>query len=75
MTPAPERDFTSTGSLVTTVQRSVRSVELTAASLRIEPAMRLNGIPHFNARQVERIVAAMNGRDQSAPQAATAAAK
>jgi hypothetical protein len=48
-------DLLSIGCLAATIQQSVRSIERAAATLGIEPVLRLNNIPHFDAEQVEAI--------------------
>ena len=60
MTVAIQRDFVSIGQLAAHLQRSVRKIEAAAESLAISPAMRLNGIVHFDGEQVERITKAIN---------------
>jgi hypothetical protein len=50
-----KHDFTSIGTLAGTLQVSVRRIERAAGELSITPAMRLNGIPHFDGEQVERL--------------------
>ncbi|MEX2310634.1 MAG: hypothetical protein WD738_23910 [Pirellulales bacterium] len=59
MTVAANKDFISIGALAAHLQRPVRRIELAVAVLQIEPAMRLNGIVHFDADQVERIALAI----------------
>lgn len=55
-TVSSECDFYSIGQLAAHLQRSVRQIEETATMLNISPAMRLNGVPHFNGTQVEEII-------------------
>ncbi len=59
MTIAAEKDFVSIGQLAANLQRSVRRIELAATALELEPAMRINGVVHFDAEQVERIAQAV----------------
>ena len=55
MTVAAEQDYISIGQLAAHVQRPVRKIEQAASELKIRPALRLNGVPYFNAQQVERL--------------------
>ena len=57
MTTTADRDYLSIGQLAAHLQRPVRAIEQTAATLKIRPAMRLNQIPYFNGRQVEKLTA------------------
>jgi hypothetical protein len=58
-TPDATRDFVSIGALAAHLQKSVRTIELAATSLQLEPALRLNGIVHFDAEQVEMLIQAI----------------
>jgi hypothetical protein len=49
------RDFTSIGQLAAHIQRPVRAIETAAIDLGIVPAIRLNHVPYFDGRQVERL--------------------
>lgn len=60
MTVAIHRDYISIGQLAAHLQRSVRNIEAAADSLGISPAMRLNGVVHFDGEQVERITKAIH---------------
>ena len=60
MVTSAEKDLLSIGRLAADTQRPVRRIEQAANELGIRPAMRLNGIPYFNGRQVERLTEAMN---------------
>ena len=53
-------DFYSIGQLAAHLQKPVRAIERAVTELQIEPAMRLNGIPHFNGPQVDAITATMS---------------
>lgn len=55
MNTEPNLDFTSIGQLACLLTRSVRSIEAAAAELSLSPAMRLNGIIHFDASAVEQL--------------------
>lgn len=66
MTVTSTKDFTSIGVLAAHLQRPVRRIEQAVESLRIEPALRLNGVVHFDGAQVERIVQAIVTHDQQA---------
>lgn len=59
MTVAIQRDYVSIGQLAAHLQRTVRSIEAAAESLGISPAMRLNGVIHFDGEQVEQITQAI----------------
>ena len=59
MTTAADKDLLSIGRLAADTQKPVRRIEQAANELRIKPAMRLNGVPYFNGRQVERLTAAL----------------
>jgi hypothetical protein len=48
-------DFYSIGQLAAHLQKPVRSIESAATELQITPAMRINGIPHFDGEQVARL--------------------
>jgi hypothetical protein len=67
MTVAAHKDFVSIGALAAHLQRPVRRIELAVAAMQIEPAMRLNGIVHFDAAQVERIMQAIVSNDAANP--------
>lgn len=58
MTPAATQDFYSIGHLAGMLQRSTRAIERLANKLKITPAMRVNGVAHFDGSQVERIAGA-----------------
>jgi hypothetical protein len=61
MTPtAPTQDFTSIGCLAGQIQRSVRAIETAATKIGLAPALRLNNVPHFDAGQIERLIAELN---------------
>jgi hypothetical protein len=60
MTTTAERDYLSIGQLAAHVQRSVRKIEQAATALHIEPAMKLNGVPYFDGRQVEQLTEQLN---------------
>lgn len=55
MTVAPEKDFVAIGQLAAHLQQSVRAIEEAVSVLGLTPAMRLNGVLHFDAGQVELI--------------------
>jgi hypothetical protein len=55
MTTAAEKDYVSIGALAARTQRPVRRIEQAADSLKIRPALRLNGVVYFDAGQVERL--------------------
>jgi hypothetical protein len=65
MTIEATKDFVSIGNLASHLQRSVRDIEQTAAALKIAPALRLNGIAHFDGLQVEQIFQASFRREQN----------
>ena len=52
-----KRDFVSIGQLAAHVQSPVRSIERAAERLQLVPAMRLNGVAHFDGEQVEALTA------------------
>jgi hypothetical protein len=60
MTTAADKDFTSIGQLAAHTQRPVRALEQAATSLRIQPALRLNGVSYFSAPQVQKITAVVS---------------
>ena len=65
MTVAAEQDYTSIGQLAAHVQRPVQKIEQAASELKIRPALRLNQVPYFSARQVERLTEALrNTKEQ-----------
>jgi hypothetical protein len=49
------RDLISIGQLACRIQRSVLAIEQAADKLGIVPSLRLNGIPHFDGEQVEKL--------------------
>ncbi len=53
------KDLVSIGHLAGVVQRSVRAIEKAATGLGMQPALRLNGIAHFDGEQVEAITKAL----------------
>jgi hypothetical protein len=53
-------DFYSIGQLAAHLQKPVRAIEGAAIELAITPAMRLNGIPHFDGEQVARLSARLS---------------
>jgi len=55
MTVAPEKDFVAVGVLAAHLRCSVRTIETAVATLRLEPAMRLNNITYFDGEQVETL--------------------
>ena len=59
-TVSADRDLLSIGMLASHVQRPVRSIEQAATALRMEPAMKINGVPYFDGRQVEQLTAAIS---------------
>ena len=61
MTVDAARDFVSIGQLSAHLQRSVRAIEQAAHKLGLMPALRLNGVPHFDAGQVEQLTAHFRG--------------
>lgn len=63
-TITPAHDFVSIGQLAAHTQRSVRAIEAAADALKLAPALRLNGIPHFNGEQVERLTEQLNTEQQ-----------
>jgi hypothetical protein len=48
-------DFYSIGQLAAHLQKPVRAIEHAATQLKLAPAMRLNGIPHFDGEQVQQL--------------------
>ena len=59
-TVSADRDLLSIGMLASHVQRSVKAIEQAATAANIAPAMRVNGVPYFNADQVERLTEAVS---------------
>jgi hypothetical protein len=60
MTTTAERDFLSIGQLAAQLQRPVRKIELAATELQIQPSLRLNHVPYFDAAAVERLTEAIS---------------
>jgi hypothetical protein len=56
---AQPRTLNSTGCIASIVGAPPAKIVTTADRLGIEPAMRINGIAHFDDQQVERIAAAL----------------
>ena len=54
-TIAAQKDLRSVGNLCGMLQRSPDVINGAAKVLGIQPALRLNGVPHYDADQVERI--------------------
>lgn len=50
-------DFASIGQLCGNLQQTPRAIERACDVLKIKPAMRLNGVLHFDAAQAEKITA------------------
>jgi hypothetical protein len=65
MTPAvaADRDYTSIGQLAAHLQRSVRAIETASRELQLQPALRLNGVVHFSAPQVEMLLDHFSHKD------------
>lgn len=61
-TVSADRDLLSIGMLASHVQRSVHTIEQTANRLHIKPAMKINGVPYFDGRQVEQLTEAINNQ-------------
>ncbi len=68
MTTAANRDFVSIGALAAQLQRSVRVIEQAATAVALQPAMRINGIPHFDGEQCEMLTAYFRSQTMSANQ-------
>ena len=49
------RDFVSIGQLAAHLRQPVRAIERAAVKLELAPALRLNGVAHFDGIQVELI--------------------
>jgi hypothetical protein len=60
MTTTAERDYLSIGQLAAHTQRPVRRIEQAADRLKLAPALRLNGIVYFDARQVQKLTTALS---------------
>ena len=59
-----QHDLVSIGCLASRVQRSVREIERTSERLGIVAAYRINHVPHFDGRQVERLTAEMRTEEK-----------
>jgi len=55
-----ERDFVAIGQLASRIGKPVRDIERAATELNLHPAMRVNFVPFFDGRQVERLTKALN---------------
>jgi hypothetical protein len=64
MTVAADKDFVSIGQFAAHVQRPVRKIEQAAISLKIQPALRINGVPYFNGRQVEELTETLRNTER-----------
>ena len=62
MTTAAGKDFVSIGQLAAHLQKPVRKIEQAATALKMQPALRLNQVPYFNGRQVERLTDAISSK-------------
>ena len=58
------KDFVSIGCLAGQLQRPVRAIEQAAKALQIDPALRLNGVAHFDGGQVERLAEALRTKQK-----------
>lgn len=61
----PERDITSIGCLCQRLQASYRRIERAAEALGIVPAMRINGVVHFDGEQEEAIRRQLQGEGEA----------
>jgi hypothetical protein len=59
-TVSADRDFVSIGQVAAQAGRTVRRVEQAATELGMKPAMRVDGRPYFDGRQVEQLSAKLN---------------
>jgi len=55
MTVESKQDFFSIGQLAAHLQSTVRQIEAAAERAGLQPSLRLNMVPHWNADQVEAI--------------------
>lgn len=55
-----KQDFFSIGQLAAHLQASVRQIEAAAERAGLQPALRLNMVPHWNGDQVEILRAQLN---------------
>lgn len=55
-------DLRSIGQLAADFQKSVPRLERAVEQMNLRPSMRLNGVPYFDAKQVEQIEQALHPR-------------
>ncbi len=55
MATDPKNDLTAIGPLAAELGASVRRIERAAAKLKMAPALRLSGVPYFDAVQIEKL--------------------
>ena len=56
------KEFHSIGHLCQLLQRSPRAITLAAQQLTLEPAMKINGISHYDGDQVETLMSHFRNR-------------
>jgi len=62
MTVAPSKDFVSIGTLASHARVTVRAIERAVDELKIEPACRINFVPHFAGEQTERLTSHLSNK-------------
>ncbi len=66
MATAVAQDISSIGHLASHLRRPVSSIHAAANRLGLSPALRINGVPHYDAASAERIAASLARPDRPA---------